>query len=139
MTIGNRIKMIRKEKKISVEYVAHELGISPSTLYRYENSSIEKIPVNIFDRLCEILDTKPAVLMGNEEDASTEKRNESAAFLPQSFDNAQEAMEFMLKLPTLAAFGGYDPDSMSEETIVAFANEILQQLALVSYKYKNGR
>ena len=46
-------------------------------------------------------------------------------------------MEFIIKTPTLAAFGGYDPDSMSDETIVAFANEILQQLKLVSYKYKN--
>ena len=43
---------------------------------------------------------------------------------------------FMLKMPTLAAFGGYNPDEMSEETIVEFANEILQQLKLVSYKYK---
>lgn len=32
--------------------------------------------------------------------------------------------------------GGYNPDEMSEETIVEFANEILQQLKLVSYKYK---
>ena len=46
-------------------------------------------------------------------------------------------MEFILKTPTLAAFGGYDPNLMSEETIVDFANEILQQLKLVSYKYKN--
>lgn len=45
-------------------------------------------------------------------------------------------MEFMLKMPTLAAFGGYNPDEMSEEIIVEFANEILQQLKLVSYKYK---
>ena len=54
-----------------------------------------------------------------------------------AFDNAQDAMEFIIKTPTLAAFGGYDPESMSDETIVEFANEILQQLKLVSYKYKN--
>ena len=57
--------------------------------------------------------------------------------LPTEFRNAQDAMEFILKTPTLAAFGGYDPNNMSEETIVNFANEILQQLKLVSYKYKN--
>ena len=56
--------------------------------------------------------------------------------VPREFENAQDAMEFMLKMPTLAAFGGYNPDEMSEETIVEFANEILQQLKLVSYKYK---
>lgn len=41
-----------------------------------------------------------------------------------------------MKMPSLAAYGGYDPDSMDEETIIEFANEILQQLKLVSYKYK---
>ena len=56
--------------------------------------------------------------------------------LPASFDNAESAMAFMLKMPVLAAYGGYDVGSMSDETIVEFANEILGQLKLVSYKYR---
>ena len=130
MTIGERIKNIRKRKKISVDYLATELGISKTTIYRYEDSTIEKIPVNIFDQLCMLLDVTPAELMGNT--VSTDKPE-----LPTEFCNAQDAMEFILKTPTLAAFGGYDPSSMSDETIVDFANELLQQLKLVSYKYKN--
>ena len=130
MTIGERIKNIRKSKKISVDYLASELGVSKTTIYRYEDSTIEKIPVNIFDQLCMLLDVTPAELMGNT--VATDKPE-----LPTEFRNAQDAMEFILKTPTLAAFGGYDPSSMSDETIVDFANEILQQLKLVSYKYKN--
>ena len=130
MTIGERIKETRKVKKISVDYLAKELGVSKTTLYRYEDSSIEKIPVNTFDQLCVLLDVTPAELMGN---SPTTPQPE----LPSEFRNAQDAMEFILKTPTLAAFGGYDPNSMSDETIVDFANEILQQLKLVSYKYKN--
>ena len=34
MTIGERIKAKRKEKNISVEYVAKALGVSVSTVYR---------------------------------------------------------------------------------------------------------
>lgn len=45
-------------------------------------------------------------------------------------------MEFILKLPTLAAYGGYDLDKLDDRKIMEFANEILQQLKLVSYKYK---
>ena len=52
MTIGERIKKIRKEKNISVDYLAKELGVSKTTIYRYEDSTIEKIPVNAFDKLC---------------------------------------------------------------------------------------
>ena len=130
MTIGERIKNLRKEKKISVDFLAPELGVSKTTIYRYEDSTIEKIPVNIFDKLCVLLGVTPAELMGN---TISNDRPE----LPTEFRNAQDAMEFILKTPTLAAFGGYDPNNMSEETIVIFANEILQQLKLVSYKYKN--
>lgn len=131
MTIGERIKEIRKSKKISVEYLAKELGVSKTTIYRYEDSTIEKIPVNIFDHLCILLNVTPAELMGNV------SNNVESPELPTEFRNAQDAMEFILKTPTLAAYGGYDPSTMSDETIVDFANEILQQLKLVSYKYKN--
>ena len=131
MTIGAKIKDIRKRKKISVESLAKQIGVSKTTIYRYEDSTIEKIPVQIIDKLCITLGVTLAELTGNEID------NKNVSQLPSFFDNPQDAMEFIIKTPTLAAFGGYDPDSMSDETIVAFANEILQQLKLVSYKYKN--
>lgn len=131
MTIGERIKEIRTSKKISVNYLAQELGVSKTTIYRYEDSTIEKIPVKIFDKLCSLLDVTPAQLMGNNIEVP------SGSELPAEFKDPHDAMEFIIKTPTLAAYGGYDPDKMSDETIVDFANEILQQLKLVSYKYKN--
>ena len=131
MTIGERIKEIRKQRGISVETLAKKLGVSKTTIYRYEDSTIEKIPLQIFDKICEILNVSAAELMGNA------PKKESAEKLPSHFDNARDAMEFIIKTPTLAAYGGYDPDSMDDETIVEFANEILQQIKLVSYKYKN--
>ena len=129
MKIGERIKKIRTEKNISVEYIATKLGISKTTVYRYEDSSIEKIPLNVFNKLCRILGVTPAELMGNKTPKATD--------LPDSFKDPQAAVEFLLKTPTLAAYGGYDPSSMSDETIMDFANEILAQFRLVSYKYKN--
>lgn len=131
MTIGERIKEIRKSKKISVETLAKELGVSKTTIYRYEDSTIEKIPVVVFDKLCALLDVTPSQLMGN-------TISEDKPELPSSFNNAQDAMEFIIKTPTIAAYGGYDIDNMSDETIVEFANEILGQLRIVSYKYKNN-
>ena len=131
MTIGERIKKIRKSKKISVDTIATQLGISKTTIYRYEDSTIEKIPLQVIEKLSEILGVSLAELTGNGPD------KKETSELPVAFDNAQDAMEFIIKTPTLAAFGGYDPESMSDETIVEFANEILQQLKLVSYKYKN--
>ena len=68
-----------------------------------------------------------------ENDDAPEKNTD----LPAEFQDAREAMEFIVKLPMLAAYGEYDPKQMSDETIVEFANEILQQFKLVSYKFKN--
>ena len=65
MDLGKRLKAKRKEKNISAEYLAKELGISVSTVYRYEDSSILKIPVSTFEKMCDILGTTPAQMMGN--------------------------------------------------------------------------
>ena len=64
MTTGQRMKDRRKAIGLSAEKVAEILGVSPATIYRYENGDIEKVPG---DRLCPIasaLQTTPAYLMG---------------------------------------------------------------------------
>lgn len=134
MQIGERLKKRRKELGLSVESIAEQLGVSYTTLYRYEASSISKIPIETFDKLCKILNTTPAELMGNDE--AGEAGRDEVAQLPTHFENPQEAIEFILKTPTLAAFGGYDPSQMDEETIVEFANELLGHLKVMSYRYQ---
>ncbi len=129
MKIGDRIKEFRKLRGLSAEEVAEKLDVSLSTLYRYENSTISKIPIDIIEKLCSILGVTTSELMGNAGPTENEE-------LPSSFANAEQAMAFMLKMPVLAAYGGYDIESMDDKTIVEFANEILSQLKLVSYKYK---
>lgn len=135
MQIGERLKKRRKELGISVESIAEQLGVSYTTVYRYEASSITKIPVETFDKLCKILGVTPAELMGNSEDTSDSDKEEVSK-LPNHFENPQEAIEFILKTPTLAAFGGYDPSQMDEATIVEFANELLGHLKVMSYRYQ---
>lgn len=134
MQIGERLKKRRKELGISAESIAEQLGVSYTTVYRYEASSITKIPVETFDKLCKILNITPAELMGNS--AEVTETDEELSKLPNHFDNPQEAIEFILKTPTLAAFGGYDPDQMDEDTIVEFANELLGHLKVMSHRYQ---
>ena len=141
MKIGERIKEIRKSRKISVEYVADKLGVSPSTVYRYENSSISKIPIDVIDSLCSILGVTTRELMGNTVNEPEEKeQNWHSNKVPSRqamVVNIYDAMAFVLKMPVLAAYGGYDPKSMDETQIVEFAEDLLRQLKMVSYKYKD--
>ena len=88
MDLGKRLKAKRKEKNISAEYLAKELGISVSTVYRYEDSSILKIPVSTFEKMCDILGTTPAQMMGNVPEKTVDIK--SGNDLPVNFDNPKE-------------------------------------------------
>ena len=60
MNIGERIKNRRKELKLSADFVAKELGVDRSTVYRYESQDIEKFPLQIIEPLAKILRVSPA-------------------------------------------------------------------------------
>ena len=63
MTTGERMKSRRKQLGFSAEYVADKLGCSPSTIYRYENGDIEKMPLDVLDPLASILLVSPEYLL----------------------------------------------------------------------------
>ena len=64
MSIGHRIRTIRKHQGLSIDEVASKLGKNRTTIYRYENGDIENLPLGILDPLANALNTTPAYLMG---------------------------------------------------------------------------
>lgn len=64
MNTGERIKNRRKEIGMTAEDLALELGVSRSTIYRYESGFIEKLPLDFLEPLAEALHTTPSYLMG---------------------------------------------------------------------------
>ena len=61
--IGNKIKSLRKEKRISQEALAKRVGISRNTLSKLENGYIANISIVTLDRVLNVLgyqlDIKP--------------------------------------------------------------------------------
>ena len=53
--IGERIKALRKQKKISQKDLAEKLGITSNTLYRYEHGDIS-ISLEMLHKIAEALD-----------------------------------------------------------------------------------
>ena len=51
MTIGERVRERRIELGLSVDDLARRLGKNRATVYRYENSYIENMPVGIIEPL----------------------------------------------------------------------------------------
>lgn len=64
MTIGDRIKSIRMQKKISQVELAERTKVLKQTLYKYENNIITNIPSDKIEAIASELGVSPAYLMG---------------------------------------------------------------------------
>lgn len=63
MTYGERIKQLRKMRGMSAEDLAEATGISPATIYRYENGSTEEPKASMLRRIAFVLDISAENLM----------------------------------------------------------------------------
>lgn len=52
MTLGQKIRQLRKERKWSIFYLAMELGCSHSTIYYYESDKRELVPKHMILAMC---------------------------------------------------------------------------------------
>ena len=121
---GQNLKKLRTSKNLSQSKLSKILGISSSTIGMYEQG--RRFPdQTILTKIADFFDVPTDYLLG---------RNPQNP--PTEFNNATDAMEFILKLPTVMAYGGYDATKLSDEEIIDFANDLLQQIELISYKYK---
>ena len=73
MNTGERIRARRKHLGISAETLASIIGVSPTTVYRYENGDIEKVDSTKLEPIAVALRTTPAYLMGWEKEESDER------------------------------------------------------------------
>ena len=68
MTTAERMKQRRKDLGLRAEDVAERIGVSRSTMFRYENGEIEKLPINHLVPIAKALHTSVDYLMGWTED-----------------------------------------------------------------------
>lgn len=146
-TIGYRIKKLRLERNLTQEEVGNYIGTSKQTLYKYENGIITNIPSDKIEALSKLFDVSPGYIMGweilkNEPPILpilNEERNKydlESANNPNYFTSAQEAIKFLLEQNVIKALNGIDINNLSEEEQIQMANEVLDLINMVSYKYK---
>lgn len=71
MSVGNRIRQRRLELGLSGEEVGKMLGVNKTTVYRYEKGEIDKMPIEVVEKLSVALRTTPDIIMGWNTDVST--------------------------------------------------------------------
>ena len=94
MTIGERIKKLRKEKKLTLEDLASKVNTTAQTIYKYENNIITNIPSDKIELLAANLDSTPAFLMG----WSAEIENKKREFSPFNLETLKKVINSEPKL-----------------------------------------
>lgn len=136
MSIGERIKQLRKSNKLTQKELAEKSNISRSYLADIEkdryNASLETLK-----SIAESLSTNISDII-EENRTNLEKENtiNDLPIIPNKFTEPNEARIYISK-HQIFAYGGFYPDKMSDEDILNFANEMIYQAELIGHKYKN--
>lgn len=56
VTIYIRLKKIREARGFSQEKLARAVGVALNTIQRWEYEQIKNVPLDVLDRLCEVLE-----------------------------------------------------------------------------------
>lgn len=127
MKPGDIIKERRIELGLTQEELGEKIGVQKSAIAKYENGAVENLKRTVIKKLSDILDLSPLQIMGLED----ETRGHS------NFTTAKEAVKWLLEQNVVMGFNGLDITTLSEEDQIAYANEVLNQMRLVSFKYKD--
>lgn len=67
LTVGEKIKLRRTMKGMTLEELGKSVGLSRGTIWKYEQNKTERLNTDIVYRLCNVLGCSPQWLMGFEE------------------------------------------------------------------------
>lgn len=131
------LKVLIDKTGLSMRAFSEKAGIPNTTLHSMLSRGIGKAAVDNVIKVCDALGITVEQLQEMSKNnslviSSISKENET----PKSFATAKEATEYLLKIPSMAAYGGYDIKNMTDEELIEFANELLHQFELISHKYK---
>ena len=71
MTVGDRIRQIRRNQDITQQELADYVGVSKQAIYKYENNIVTNIPMDKVDAIAKRLKVSPAYLMGWEKSSDS--------------------------------------------------------------------
>lgn len=120
--LADRIKELRELNKFTQDELGERLAVSGKTVSSWENSRSEP-KMGMIENMAKIFNCKKSDIIGDNE------------ILETKFSTPQEAFEYIIKQPTVAMYGGYDLEKMSDEELIEFANELAEILAIISKKY----
>ncbi len=130
--VSELIKNRMDEMHLTADQVAEYCGVNRATVYRWLNGEIDNMKRSSIASLAKILRLDPALIVGDLEDDPLKNDPTEGMILVPQFKTAQEAIKFILEVPLVASFGGYDLDQMSDEELIDFANRVAAMIQIMN-------
>lgn len=140
--LGNNIRDIRKEQRISINKLSKLTGISLGYLSDLENDKAQNPSLDKLKLIANALNVPVDELLSTtatNKDIEAWDYNLKVCENPstyEKFNSPEAAMKFILEQPTIMGYGGFSINELSDQDKIDFANDLLQQLKLISFKYK---
>lgn len=148
MKISEIVKEYRKVNKISMDTLSARSGLSKAYIGILENDfnpssgKPVKPSLDTLKKLATGMNLSVDALinmMDSDEEISLKTEPLEEMIVIPDFKTAQEAVRFILMQPLVADFGGYDLNEMTDEEIIAFANEIAGMIRFAAEHHYNKK
>lgn len=119
-TFGKNIRHLRTMRGYSQKDLGDLLNVSQRTISSWESGTKEPESIDKFLDICKLFKIQFEELLGI--DLSQEI----------VFKSAQDAVMFLLNQQEFAAMGGFDPNKMTDEEVLSFAEEAQRMMRLLA-------
>lgn len=134
--LGDSIKELREKNKLTLKELADKSGVGQSTINDIEKGKAQNPKAETLSKLANVFNISVDELLFKKwDEKSNQIKEEAALYTTGEFQTAESAMQFILKQPAVMGYGGFNTSKMSDEDIIAFANELLNLLKMLGPKY----
>ena len=135
----DKILLLLDDKGWSKYKLAKKAGIPQSSLHDILSGKIKNPTAERLKAVADALGVSVDDFFDDEvqiENKKTDKSiEENLPVIPKKFTNPNEARVYVYKHQIFGA-NGFNSDKLSDDEILEFANELLKQMELISFKFK---
>ncbi|MBU3188722.1 helix-turn-helix domain-containing protein [Clostridium bowmanii] len=149
--LGDNIKRIRKSRKLGLNELAKKSDISGSYLSNIEKGIKTNPSIDALNNIAKALGISVDELFKNQldffeelglgednhenEKHKPEQLTTTLEIIPEVFTDPIETRYYISKHKIFSA-GGFNVNKLSDDEVLEFGNALLEQMKMVSYKYK---
>ncbi len=135
MCLSKNLKYLRLKYNYSQDEIAAKFGYKSYTTVQKWEMGVAEPSVEKLRELAKLYKVSMNDLLTRDLEKDGNSYIDS---IPTHFENAQDAIKFILEQPMVANFGGYDLDLMSEEEILEMAEDVADMLKIMAKKHKRS-